>query len=96
MQESRSFMDQHRSELHASNWRMGKVLRNAGVKIFQIETTVNNNTFGVDGPLAMLQKREWEWTAKDRAAFVAMTTGLKYTPPRWPARSSSRGGRPMS
>ena len=82
MQESKSFMDQHRSELHASNWRMGKVLRDSGVKIFQIETTVNNNTFGVDGPLAMLQKREWEWTAKDRAAFVAMTTGLKYSPPQ--------------
>ncbi len=82
MQESKSFMDQHRSELHASNWRMGKVLRDAGVKIFQIETTVNNNTFGVDGPMAMLQKREWEWTAKDRAAFVAMTTGLKYAPPQ--------------
>ena len=26
MQHSRSFMDQHKSELHKSNWRMGKVL----------------------------------------------------------------------
>ena len=77
MQQSKSFMDQHRSELHASNWRMGEVLRAAGVKIFQIETTVNNNTFGTQGPLAMLQKREWEWSARDRAAFVGMTAGLK-------------------
>ncbi len=46
MQHSRSFMDQESSELHRSNWRQGAVIRDAGVKIFQIETTVNNNTFG--------------------------------------------------
>ena len=80
MQHSRSFMDQHRSELHASNWRQGKVIRDAGVKIFQIETTVNNNTFGLDGPLAMLQKREWEWSPRDRASFLAMQAGLKVMP----------------
>ena len=38
MQHSRSFMDRHNSELHHSNWRMGEVIRNAGVKVFQIET----------------------------------------------------------
>jgi hypothetical protein len=82
MQHSRSFMDQHRSELHSSNWRMGKVLRDAGVKVFQIETTLNNDTFGTSGPLAMLQKREWEWSARDRAAFVAMQAGLRRSPSR--------------
>ena len=35
----------HKSELHSSNWRMGEVLRNSGVKVFQIETTLNNDTF---------------------------------------------------
>ena len=50
MQQSKSFMDRHHSELHSSNWRMGKVLRDAGVKVFQIETTINNNVFGTDGP----------------------------------------------
>ena len=30
MQQSRSFMDRHKSELHSSNWRMGKVLRDCG------------------------------------------------------------------
>ena len=35
---------------HARNWRMGKVLRDAGVKVFQIETTLNNDTFGTVGP----------------------------------------------
>jgi hypothetical protein len=81
MQQSRSFMDQHRSELHSSNWRMGKVIRQHGPRVFQIETTVNNNTFGTSGPLAMLQKREWEWTARDRAAFLAVQAGLKPLPP---------------
>ncbi len=76
MLRSRSFMDRPRSELHHSNWRQGRVLRDAGIRIFQIETTVNNNTFGYDGPLAMLQKREWEWTGRDRALFMAMQAGL--------------------
>src|ERR671919_1029021 len=80
MQRSRSFMDRHRSELHSSNWRMGKVLRDAGVKIFQIETTLNNDTFGTSGPMAVLQKREWEWTARDRASFLAMKAGLDRLP----------------
>ena len=82
MQHSRSFMDRHHSELHSSNWRMGKVLRDAGVKIFQIETTLNNDTFGTNGPMAVLQKREWEWTARDRASFVAMKAGLDRLPPK--------------
>ena len=45
MQKSRSFMDQHRSELHSSNWRMGRLIAASGVKVFQIETTLNNDTF---------------------------------------------------
>jgi lactate racemase len=80
MRHSRSFMDQHRSELHSSNWRMGKVLRDAGVQIFQIETTLNNDTFGTSGPMSVLQKREWEWTARDRATFIAMKAGLDRLP----------------
>ncbi|MBK5222655.1 MAG: DUF2088 domain-containing protein [Acidimicrobiia bacterium] len=76
MTQSRSFMDQNSSELHKSNWRQGDVIRDAGVKIFQIETTINNNTFGRTGPLSMLQKREWEWTGRDRATFLAMKKGL--------------------
>ena len=80
MQRSRSFMDRHHSELHSSNWRMGKVLRDSGVKIFQIETTLNTDTFGTSGPMAVLQKREWEWTARDRASFLGMKAGLDRLP----------------
>ena len=45
MQHSRSFMDAPASELHSSNWRMGRFIAEAGVKIFQIETTLNTDTF---------------------------------------------------
>ena len=72
-----SFMDQDSSELHRSNWRQGDVIKHHGPRIFQIETTLNTNTFGYDGPMSMLQKREWEWSIKDRASFAAMQAGLK-------------------
>jgi hypothetical protein len=80
MQHSRSFMDQHRSELHSSNWRMGKVIRDAGVKIFQIETTLNTDTF--PSPFDFLGKREWEWNARDRATYLATAAGTKRMPAR--------------
>ncbi len=77
MKASKSFMIKEDSELHHSNWRQGKVLKESGIKVFQIETTINNNTFGDNGPMSVLQKREWEWTGRDRASFMAMNTGLK-------------------
>src|SRR5262245_6831432 len=36
LQHSKSMMDRHNSELHHRNWRMGKVLRDAGGKTFHI------------------------------------------------------------
>jgi lactate racemase len=80
MLHSRSFMDQHRSELHSSNWRMGEVIRKAGVNVFQIETTLNNDTF--PKPFDFLQKREWEWSPKDRAAYLASAAALDRLPLR--------------
>ncbi|GIU83230.1 MAG: hypothetical protein KatS3mg008_0005 [Acidimicrobiales bacterium] len=82
LRHSRSLMDRHRSELHHSNWRMGKVIREAGVRIFQIETTLNNDVFGSELPLGVLQKREWEWTLRDRASFMALQAGLAAMPAR--------------
>ncbi len=82
MRHSKSFMDRSKSALHSSNWRMGKVIRDSGVKIFQIETTMNNNVFGTEGPMSVLQKREWEWNAKDRASFVGMKAALDRLPAR--------------
>ena len=79
MQRSRSFMDQHHSELHSSNWRMGRLIASC-VKVFQIETTLNNDTF--PSSFAFLQKREWEWDVRDRASFLAVSKTLARTPPR--------------
>src|ERR1700712_4654298 len=80
MENSHSFMDQHRSELHKSNWRMGKVLVDSGVKVFQIETTLNTDTF--PSSFDFMAKREWEWNARDRATYLGTTKALKRTPPR--------------
>jgi hypothetical protein len=79
MRKSRSFMDQHHSELHTSNWRMGRLIAESGVKVFQIETTLNNDTF--PHQFGFLQKREWEWNLSDRARFLASSTGLAAIPP---------------
>ena len=88
MQHSRSFMDQHRSELHSSNWRMGRLIAASGVKVFQIETTLNNDTF--PSQFSFLQKREWEWSARDRASYLAVSKSLERTPNRL-ARSIFHG-----
>ncbi|HUZ21614.1 MAG TPA: lactate racemase domain-containing protein [Acidimicrobiales bacterium] len=78
MQHSRSFMDRHNSELHTSNWRMGRLIARS-VKLFQIETTLNTDTF--PSQFAFLQHREWEWSLKDRAGFHATSAALERTPP---------------
>ena len=44
------------------------------MKLFQIETTLNTDTFPEQ--LAFLQKREWEWTFRDRASFLATSGAL--------------------
>lgn len=77
---SRSFMDMHHSELHFSNWRMGKVIKNSGIKVFQIETTLNNRTFPEE--FSFLLKREWEWDLKDRISYFGIEKALNSTPYR--------------
>jgi hypothetical protein len=59
---------------------MGEVLQANGPRIFQIETTLNNDTY--PAPFDFLMKREWEWTAKDRAAFLGSSKALDRTPER--------------
>jgi lactate racemase len=77
MQHSRSFMDMHHSELHTSNWRMGRLIAKS-IKIFQIETTLNTDTF--PSQFGFLQKREWEWSLRDRGSFHATRAALDKTP----------------
>ncbi len=78
MMNSHSFMDMHHSELHSSNWRMGRLIAESGVKLFQIETTLNTDTFPEQ--LGFLQKREWEWSLRDRASFLATSSALERMP----------------
>ncbi|TML43834.1 MAG: DUF2088 domain-containing protein [Actinobacteria bacterium] len=80
LQHSRSLMDEHRSELHTSNWRMGRHIAASGIKVFQIETTLNTDTF--PSQFAFLQRREWEWSGRDRATYLATSASLARTPAR--------------
>ena len=64
----------------------------AGVKVFQIETTLNTDTF--PSPFDFLSKREWEWTARDRGLYVTTAKSLGRTPVEaGAARSSTRSRR---
>ena len=88
MRRSKSFMDQENSELHTKNWRQGRLIRDSGIKIFQIETTLNNDTF--PSPWDFLQKREWEMSSKDRVMLLGTKKVLDKIPRR-SARSIFQG-----
>ena len=79
MLNSRSFMDPSHSGLHSSTERQGRLLAEH-LRIFTIETTLNNDTF--PSQLGFLNKREWEWSLTDQAAAF----GAKRANERAPAR----------
>jgi Lactate racemase N-terminal domain len=58
-----------RSALHESCARMDKVLTDGGIRIFTIETTLNNNVF--PEPFGFMNEREWEWSLKGQATYLA-------------------------
>ena len=60
---------------HARTGAWARCIRKSGIKIFQIETTLNNDTF--PKPFDFLQKREWEWNARDRATFLGVVEGAR-------------------
>ena len=72
LQNTRSLMDRHKSN-YKSVWRLGKIVRDNGPKVFQIESTLNTD---MPSPFDFLSKREWEWKAKDRATFLASSKSL--------------------
>ena len=57
-----------------------KRLRDNGPKVFQIETTLNTDTF--PQPFEFLSKREWEWNAKDRALYLGTAKSVAKLPAR--------------
>jgi lactate racemase-like protein len=80
MLNSRSFMDPRHSGLHESCARMGRVLAENGLRIFTIETTLNNETF--PKPFGFMNKREWEWSLADQATYLAAKKANGSAPPR--------------
>jgi hypothetical protein len=74
---SHSFMDHTKSHLHHSAGRMGRFLAEH-LRIFTIETTLNNDVF--PPPYEFLMKREWEWGIKDQASMLAARRGLSVAP----------------
>ncbi|MFC5177244.1 lactate racemase domain-containing protein [Nocardioides taihuensis] len=79
MVRSHSFMDHTKSHLHHSAWRMGRMLKDH-LRIFQIETTLDQEVF--PSPYEFLMKREWEWSLRDQATMLAMKRGLAVAPDR--------------
>jgi hypothetical protein len=76
--DSKSFMDPEKSALAKSCNRIGKIV-NESVRVFTIETTINNDMFG-GTPLAFLQKNEDEWHAGDELAFNVANAALQRIP----------------
>lgn len=64
-----AFNDPPQSAMHHSYKRMGDLVADH-VRVFTVETTVNNDAFPEQ--LGFLTKREWEWGVKDQAAYLAM------------------------
>ncbi|MBV9949006.1 MAG: DUF2088 domain-containing protein [Myxococcales bacterium] len=83
MRECWSYMDPHRSALHASVERMGRLVEKT-LQVFHIETTINNRMFA--GPLEFLHKNEDDWTTAERAAFKGTAFTLSRLPQ--PARQA--------
>jgi len=79
MVHSHSFMDPDKSHLHHSAQRMGRLLAEH-LKVFTVETTLNNDVF--PSPYDFLLKREWEWGVRDQAAMLAARRGLALSPGR--------------
>ncbi|HET7173824.1 MAG TPA: lactate racemase domain-containing protein [Nocardioidaceae bacterium] len=79
MVRSHSFMDVEKSHLHHSAWRMGRLLAEH-LRIFTIETTLNNDVF--PPPYDFLLKREWEWGVRDQATMLALRRALAVAPGR--------------
>ena len=91
-----SFMDRHKSR--AALRRTGAWARcssDAGVKIFQIETTLNNDTFGTSGRCRCCRSASGSGRRSDRATFIgASKAGSTARRPARPQDLPRRGEAP--
>jgi lactate racemase len=72
LRHSRSFNDPPHSAMHHSYDRMAGLIE-SHIKVFQIETTLNNDVF--PSATRFLNKREWEWNVGDQASYLAVRRG---------------------
>lgn len=72
-----SYMDPESSELHNSVNRQGRII-NANLKVFTIETAINNRMF--DGQLEFMMKKEETWSDFDQQKARAMKASLEKLP----------------
>jgi lactate racemase len=79
MLNSRSYMDPPHSALHGSAARMGRLLAEH-LKVFTVETTLNNDTF--PRQFGFLNRREWEWSVADQASYLAAKKANDMAPGR--------------
>jgi hypothetical protein len=77
LRHSNSFNDPPNSAMHHSYDRMKGVI-DEHVKVFTIETTLNNDTF--PSSMGFLNKREWEWNVRDQASYVAVKRANELMP----------------
>src|SRR5207245_2346593 len=75
---SRSYMNPPDSALHHSCIRQGQLIEDT-VRIFHIETTVNNHCFPTVANF--MQKRETDWTPSDQATFLGIKQLTDVAPP---------------
>ncbi|HVH53643.1 MAG TPA: lactate racemase domain-containing protein [Actinomycetota bacterium] len=82
MLHSKSYMDPRpgHSAIHDSCARMGQLLKDNGVRVFTIETTLNNEVF--PEPFGFMNKREWEWSLKEQATYLASKKANEMAPPK--------------
>jgi hypothetical protein len=77
LRHSNSFNDPPNSAMHHSYDRMKGVI-DEHVKVFTVETTLNNDTF--PSSMGFLNKREWEWNIRDQASYVAVKRANELMP----------------
>jgi hypothetical protein len=76
--DSRSYMHPPDSALHDSCIRQGQLIEDA-VRVFHIETSVNNHSF--PSIANFMQKRETDWTPGDQATYLAIKQLTDLAPP---------------
>jgi hypothetical protein len=77
IRDTESYMEPSKSQLHRSTERIGRVI-DQNVKVFHIETTINNRMF--EEPVGFLMKKEEDFTEFDRLKLQSFKYALSKLP----------------